>query len=72
MDIVFEGVRASDENVIGMDINEIEATSNFVHKTLEGLDCVAKTNGHLGKLKKQTKGVLIAVLQMSSSAIGIW
>ena len=56
MDFVCEGVHASDENVIDIDINKIETMSDFVHKTVKGLGCVVKTKGHLGELKKSKWG----------------
>ena len=54
MDFVFEGICTSDENVIDVDKNETETTSNFIHETLKSLCCVAETKRHLGKLE-QTK-----------------
>ena len=52
-------------NVIDIDIKEIETTSNFVHKMLEGLVCISENSN-------KPNGVVIAVLQISSSAMGIW
>ena len=54
MDFVFEGVCASNENVIDVHINKIETTSNFVHKALKSLSCVTETKWHFGEFK-QTK-----------------
>ena len=56
MDFVCEGICASDENVINIDINKIKTTSDFVHKTSKGLSCIAKTKGHLGEFKQSKWG----------------
>ena len=56
MDFVFEGIYASNENVIDVDRNEIETTSNFVHETLKSLCFVAETKRHLGKLEQPKWG----------------
>ena len=56
MDFVFECVRSSNENGININVNEIETTSYFVHKTLEGLGCIAETKGHFGEFKETKWG----------------
>ena len=51
---MFESVCTSDENVVDVDKNESETTSNFVHESLKCLCGVAATKRHFGELK-QTK-----------------
>ena len=54
MDFMFEGICPSNKNVIDVDKNKIETTSNFVHEMLKSLCCVVETKRHLAKLE-QTK-----------------
>ena len=59
-------IRPSYQDVIKVGIAE-----DAVYEPLEGLSCVPQTKGHLHELEK-AKGVVIAVLGMSSKATGIW
>ena len=64
-------ILACDEDIVKIDKHEIQLTKDAVHKALEGLSGVLKTEWHTKEFVEAKKGVIIAVLGISSGAMGI-